>query len=96
MTIQQLFDDIIIDYCEQGIAINSVDSLVSAIEGCEDYKTHVIEKKDYVANDKYTLYIKLMSHCTWTHVISYRLNKDDTINILVACDFKRRMSYRNK
>ena len=45
MTIQQLFDDIIIDYCKQGIAINSVESLVSAIEGCEDYKTHVIEKK---------------------------------------------------
>ena len=45
MTIQQLFDDIIIDYCEQGIAINSVESLVNAIEGCEDYKTHIIEKK---------------------------------------------------
>ena len=96
MTIQQLFDDIIIDYCEQGIAINSVESLVNAIEGCEDYKTHIIEKKDYVANDKYTLYIKLMNHCTWTHVINYRLNEDGTINILVVCDFEKRMCNRNE
>ena len=93
MTIQQLFDDIIIDYCEQGIAINSVESLVSAIEGCEDYKTHIIEKKDYVANDKYTLYIINLISQNWYF---YRLNEDDTINILVACDFKRRMSYRNE
>ena len=53
-------------------------------------------KKLFNEPEKYTLYIKLMSHCTWTHVISYRLNKDDTINILVVCDFKRRMSYRNE
>ena len=96
MTIQQLFDDIIIDYCEQGIAINSVESLVSAIEGCEDYKTHIIEKNVYGIDNKYTVYIKIINHCAWTHVINYRLNEDDTINILVACDFKRRMSYRNK
>ena len=96
MTIQQLFDDIIIDYCEQGIAINSVESLVNAIEGCEDYKKQKKKKKDYVANNKYTLYIKLISHCTWTHIVSYRLNENDTINILAACDFKRRMSYRNE
>ena len=96
MTIQQLFDDIIIDYCEQGIAINNIESLINAIEGCEDYKTHVIEKKDYVANDKYTLYIKLMNHCAWTHVINYRLNEDGTINILVVCDFEKRMCNRNE
>lgn len=93
MTIEQLFDDIIIDYCEQGIAINSVESLVSAIEGCEDYKTHIIEKKE---NNKYTLYIKLINRCTWSYVFNYRLNEDDTINILVVCDFDRRMSYKNE
>ena len=96
MTMQQLFDDIIIDYCEQGIAINNIESLINAIEGCEDYKTHIIEKKDYVANDKYTLYIKLINRCTWSYVFNYRLNEDGTINILVVCDFDRRMSYKNE
>ena len=93
MTIQQLFDDIIIDYCEQGIAINSVESLVSAIEGCEDYKTHIIEERGY---DRYTVSIKLINRCTWSYVFNYRLNKDGTINILVICDFDRRMNYKNE
>ena len=93
MTIQQLFDDIIIDYCEQGIAINSVESLVSAIEGCEDYKTHIIEERGY---DRYTVYIKLINRCTWSYVFNYRLNEDGTINILVVRDSDRRMSYKNE
>ena len=93
MTMQQLFDDIIIDYCEQGIAINSVESLVNAIEQCEDYKTHIIEERGY---DIYTVSIKLISRCTWSYVFNYRLNEDGTINILVVCDFDRRMSYKNK
>ena len=93
MTIQQLFDDIIIDYCEQGITINSIESLVSAIEGCEDYKTHVIDEREY---DIYTVSIKLINRCTWSYVFNYRLNEDGTINILVVCDFDRRMNYKNK
>ena len=95
MIIQQLFDDIIRDYCEQGIAINSVEAFVRAIEGCEDYKTHIIDKA-YGIEDKYTVSIKLISRCTWSYVFNYRLNEDDTINILVVCDFDRRMSYRNE
>ena len=93
MTIEQLFDDIIIDYCEQDIPINSVESLVSAIEGCEDYKTHIIEKREY---DRYTVSIKLINRCTWSYVFNYRLNEDGTINILVVCDFDRRMNYENE
>ena len=93
MTIEQLFDDIIIDYCEQGIAINSVESLVNAIEQCEDYKTHIIEEREY---NIYTVSIKLISRCTWSYVFNYRLNEDGTINILVICDFDRRMNYKNK
>ena len=93
MTIEQLFDDIIIDYCEQGIAINSVESLVNAIEQCEDYKTHIIEERGY---NIYTVSIKLISRCTWSYVFNYRLNEDGTINILVICDFYRRMNYKNK
>ena len=93
MTIQQLFDDIIIDYCEQGIAINSVESLINAIEQCEDYKTHIIDERGY---DIYTVSIKLISRCTWSYVFNYRLNEDGTINILVICDFDRRMNYKNK
>ena len=93
MTIEQLFDDIIIDYCEQSITINSVESLVSAIEGCEDYKTHIIEKREY---DRYTVSIKLINRCTWSYVFNYRLNEDGTINILVICDFDRRMNYKNE
>ena len=93
MTIEQLFDDIIIDYCEQGIAINSVESLVNAIEQCEDYKTHIIDERGY---DIYTVSIKLISRCTWSYVFNYRLNEDGTINILVICDFDRRMNYKNK
>ena len=93
MTIQQLFDDIIIDYCEQGITINSVESLINAIEQCEDYKTHIIDERGY---DIYTVSIKLISRCTWSYVFNYRLNEDGTINILVVCDFDRRMSYRNE
>ena len=93
MTMQQLFDDIIIDYCEQGIAINSIESLVSAIEQCEDYKTHIIDERGY---DIYTVSIKLISRCTWSYVFNYRLNEDGTINILVICDFDRRMNYKNK
>ena len=93
MTIEQLFDDIIIDYCEQGIAINSVESLVNAIEQCEDYKTHIIEERGY---NIYTVSIKLISRCTWSYVFNYRLNEDGTINILVICDFDRRMNYKNK
>ena len=96
MTIEQLFDDIIIDYCEQGIAINSVESLVSAIEGCEDYKTHVIEKKVYGADDVYTIYIKIIDHCMWTHTINYRLNENDAINIMFVCDFERKLMHKNK
>ena len=93
MTMQQLFDDIIIDYCEQGITINSVESLINAIEQCEDYKTHIIDERGY---DIYTVSIKLISRCTWSYVFNYRLNEDGTINILVVCDFDRRMSYRNE
>ena len=93
MTMQQLFDDIIIDYCEQGIAINNIESLINAIEGCEDYKTHIIEERGY---DRYTVSIKLINRCTWSYVFNYRLNEDDTINILVVCDFDRRMSYKNE
>ena len=93
MTIQQLFDDIIIDYCEQGITINSVESLINAIEQCEDYKTHIIDERGY---DIYTVSIKLISRCTWSYVFNYRLNEDGTINILVICDFDRRMNYKNK
>ena len=95
MTIEQLFDDIIIDYCEQGIAINSVESLVKAIEECEDYKTHIIDKA-YGIEDKYTVYINIITDCMWTHVINYRLNEDGTINILVICDFKKRTCHRNE
>ena len=93
MTMQQLFDDIIIDYCEQGITINSVESLINAIEQCEDYKTHIIDERGY---DIYTVSIKLISRCTWSYVFNYRLNEDGTINILVVCDFDKRMSYRNE
>ena len=93
MIIEQLFDDIIIDYCEQDIPINSIESLINAIEGCEDYKTHIIEERGY---DRYTAYIKLINRCTWSYVFNYRLNEDDTINILVICDFDRRMNYKNK
>ena len=93
MTMQQLFDDIIIDYCEQGITINSVESLINAIEQCEDYKTHIIDERGY---DIYTVSIKLISRCTWSYVFNYRLNEDGTINILVICDFDRRMNYKNK
>ena len=93
MTMQQLFDDIIIDYCEQGIAINNIESLINAIEGCEDYKTHIIEEREY---DRYTVSIKLINRCTWSYVFNYRLNEDGTINILVVCDFDRRMSYKNE
>ena len=93
MTIEQLFDDIIIDYCEQGITINNVESLINAIEGCENYKTHIIEKKE---NNRYTVYIKLINRCTWSHVFNYRLNKNDTINILVVYDFDRCELYRNE
>ena len=95
MTIEQLFDDIIIDYCEQGIAINNAESLISAIEECEDYKTHIIDKA-YGIEDIYTVSIKLISRCTWSYVFNYRLNEDGTINILVICDFDRRMNYKNK
>ena len=93
MTMQQLFDDIIIDYCEQGITINSVESLINAIEQCENYKTHIIDERGY---DIYTVSIKLISRCTWSYVFNYRLNEDGTINILVICDFDRRMNYKNK
>ena len=93
MTIEQLFDDIIIDYCEQGITINSVESLINAIEQCEDYKTHIIDERGY---DIYTVSIKLISRCTWSYVFNYRLNEDGTINILVICDFDRRMNYKNE
>lgn len=93
MTMQQLFDDIIIDYCEQGIAINNTESLINAIEQCEDYKTHIIDERGY---DIYTVSIKLISRCTWSYVFNYRLNEDGTINILVICDFDRRMNYKNK
>ena len=95
MTIEQLFDDIIIDYCEQDVTINSVESLVKAIEECEDYKTHIIDKA-YEIEDKYTVSIKLINHCTWSYVFNYRLNEDGTINILVICDFDRRMNYKNE
>ena len=93
MIMQQLFDDIIIDYCEQGIAINNIESLINAIEGCEDYKTHIIEKRGY---DRYTAYIKLINRCTWSYAFNYRLNENGTINILVVRDFDRRMSYKNE
>ena len=93
MTIEQLFDDIIIDYCEQGIVINNIESLINAIEGCEDYKTHIIEEREY---DRYTVSIKLINRCTWSYVFNYRLNEDGTINILVVCDFDRRMNYENE
>ena len=93
MTIEQLFDDIIIDYCEQGIAINNIESLINAIEGCEDYKTHIIEERGY---DRYTVSIKLINRCTWSYVFNYGLNEDGTINILVVCDLDRRMSYKNE
>ena len=92
MTLRELFDNILIDYCKENITVNSIDSIIKAITECEDYKTHAIEEKGY---NKYDMYIRLMCCCTWSYCICFKCNDNNTISLRIIYDFDRKMMYRN-
>ena len=92
MTLKELFDDMLIDYCKENITVNSIDSIVRAVIECEDYKAYTIEEKGY---DKYDIYIKLMHRCTWSYCICYKCNDNNTVSLRIIYDFDRKIMYRN-